>query len=97
MSNETCSSLLAQPLWGIVAFIAGLTFIYSMIFQWNPWRALYFVAATTFTNGNIGDIIPEVRTESQSLVKYDSTTFAFSSEFYIQCYYSLFLSKSYIF
>ena len=67
MSNETCksNSSLAQPLWGMVAFIGGLAFIYSMIFQWNPWRALYFVAATTFANGNIGDTIPEVRTESQ--------------------------------
>ena len=82
MSNETCksNSSLAQPLWGMVAFIGGLAFIYSMIFQWNPWRALYFVAATTFANGNIGDTIPEVRTESQSRHRKIRLSFAFPSE-----------------
>ena len=45
---------------GFLSFVSILTAVYSLIFGWNPYSALYFVAMTTFSNGNIGDLVPQV-------------------------------------
>ena len=44
----------------MAVFVSVLALVYSIIFHWSPWSALYFVTMTTFANGNIGDLVPEV-------------------------------------
>ena len=44
----------------MTVFVSVLALVYSIIFHWSPMSALYFVTMTTFTNGNIGDLVPEV-------------------------------------
>ena len=41
-------------------FVCVVALVYSIIFRWDPWSALHFVTMTTFANGNIGDLVPEV-------------------------------------
>ena len=44
----------------MTVFVSVLALVYSIIFHWSPMSALYFVTMTTFANGNIGDLVPEV-------------------------------------
>lgn len=44
----------------MLTFVGLLSVAYAQIFHWDPWNAVYFVATTTFTNGNIGDLVPQV-------------------------------------
>ena len=58
--QQHSKNLVLKILLAMAVFVSVLALVYSIIFHWSPWSALYFVTMTTFANGNIGDLVPEV-------------------------------------
>ena len=58
--QQHSKNLVLKILLAMAVFVSFLALVYSIIFHWSPWSALYFVTMTTFANGNIGDLVPEV-------------------------------------
>ena len=60
LDQQHSKNLVLKILLAMAVFVSVLSLVYSIIFHWSPWSALYFVTMTTFANGNIGDLVPEV-------------------------------------
>ena len=58
--NERSVGFIFKIILAMCVFVCVVALVYSIIFRWDPWSALHFVTMTTFANGNIGDLVPEV-------------------------------------